>query len=386
MVNVDTRPASIKPNSQRLNYNTSLLPANEQLPYPVTVQRGLLSTLSQQVSECAPAYRYAVIVDGTVFAQHDENLKRGFPSDRTLFLTVPPGEGEKTREQWARLTDALLDWGAGRDTTIVAVGGGVVCDLAGFVAATFMRGVPVVQVPTTLLAMVDASVGGKTGVDTAAGKNLVGAFHNPSAVIVDPNVLATLPLPVFRSGLAEMIKHGVLASELYFDALNRVLPDLSGDNPVHVDVLTELIADSIGIKAQVVIEDEREGGIRQTLNFGHTIAHAIEQQAGYSMLHGDAVAIGMIVEAEISVLLGIADASVVQRVRDAVARAGLPITVPAGLNVEVVLAATYGDKKARGGVARYALPERIGAMTIGDGAWSVGVADEVARTALQRHV
>ena len=385
MVDSDPSRGLGGPNSQDLIVSASMLRANEKLPYPVTVQRGLLSTLSQLVSDCAPAYRYAVIVDSTVFTQHRELFKRGFPSHRTLFLMVPPGEREKTREQWARLTDALLEWGAGRDTTIVAVGGGVVCDLAGFVAATFMRGVPVVQVPTTLLAMVDASVGGKTGVDTAAGKNLVGAFHNPSAVIVDPNVLATLPLPVFRSGLAEMIKHGVLASESYFEALNGALPELSGSTPAHVDALTELIADSIGIKAKVVIEDEREGGIRQTLNFGHTIAHAIEQQAGYDMLHGDAVAIGMIVETEISSLLGIADASVVHRVRDAVARARLPVSVPPGLDLEVVLAATYGDKKARGGVARYALPERIGAMTLGDGAWSVGVSDEIARAALQRH-
>ncbi|MEP6834366.1 MAG: 3-dehydroquinate synthase [Gemmatimonas sp.] len=359
--------------------------ASAQLPYPVMVQRGLLSTLSQHVSDCAPAYRYAVIADATVFAHHGDVLQRGFPSDRTLFLTVPPGEREKTREQWARLTDALLEWGAGRDTTVVAVGGGVVCDLAGFVAATFMRGVPVVQVPTTLLAMVDASVGGKTGVDTAAGKNLVGAFHNPAAVIVDPDVLLTLPLPTFRSGLAEMIKHGVLASESYFEALNLALPELAGETGALAQALPQLIADSIGIKANVVIDDEREGGVRQTLNFGHTIAHAIEQQAGYGMLHGDAVAIGLVVESEIAVQLGIANATVGQRVREAVLRAGLPVKVPSGINLSRVLSATYGDKKARSGVARYALPQRIGAMTPGDGAWSVGVSDEVAGAALKRH-
>lgn len=358
--------------------------ASAQLPYPVVVQRGLLHNLSQHVSDCAPAYRYTVIADATVMSHH-EYLQRGFPADRTLFLTVPPGEREKTREQWARLTDAMLEWGAGRDTTVVAVGGGVVCDLAGFVAATFMRGVPVVQVPTTLLAMVDASVGGKTGVDTAAGKNLVGAFHNPSAVIVDPDVLATLPLPVLRSGLAEMIKHGVLASEAYFNALDAALPQLSGAGAAAAESLPQLIADSIGIKANVVVDDERENGKRQTLNFGHTIAHAIEQQAGFDMLHGDAVAIGMIVEAEISRMLGIADTTVVDRVRTAVERAGLPSAVPAMLDLERVLASTYGDKKARGGIARYALPERIGAMTVGDGAWSVGVPDHTARAALAVH-
>ncbi|MEO7995919.1 MAG: 3-dehydroquinate synthase [Gemmatimonadaceae bacterium] len=355
------------------------------LPYPVMVQRGLLSALSQQVSEVAPAYRYAIIADETVFKHHGEKLRRDFPANRSLFLTVPPGEREKTREQWALLTDKLLEWGAGRDTTIVAVGGGVVCDLAGFVAATFMRGVPVVQVPTTLLAMVDASVGGKTGVDTAAGKNLVGAFHNPSAVFVDPDVLVTLPLPVFRSGLAEMIKHGVLASESYFDALNVSLDELAGDRAAFTDSLPQLIADSIAIKAAVVIRDEREGGIRQTLNFGHTIAHAIEQQVGYDMLHGDAVAIGMIVEAEIAVRLGIANENIVTRIRDAVSKAGLPTHVPSAVSLDAVLASTYGDKKARSGVARYSLPTRIGEMTIGDGAWSVGVSDDTTLAALRSH-
>ncbi|MDQ6611449.1 MAG: 3-dehydroquinate synthase, partial [Gemmatimonadota bacterium] len=254
------------------------------LAYPVFVQRGLLASLAQQVFAVAPAHRFAIIADSTVAAHHDALLRANFPSNRTLLLTVPPGEREKTREQWSSLTDAMLSWGAGRDTTVVAVGGGVVCDLAGFVAATFMRGVRVVQVPTTLLAMVDASVGGKTGVDTAAGKNLVGAFHNPSAVLIDPDVLQTLPLAVFRSGIAEMIKHGVLASASYFDSLVSALPELTGKSPARSAALPGLIAESIHIKAAVVAADERETGVRQTLNFGHTIAHAIEQDLGYDML------------------------------------------------------------------------------------------------------
>jgi 3-dehydroquinate synthase len=303
----------------------------------------------------------------------------------SLVLTVSPGEREKTRERWASLTDALLAWGAGRDTTIIAVGGGVVCDLAGFVAATFMRGVPVVQVPTTLLAMVDASVGGKTGVDTVAGKNLVGAFHNPSAVIVDPDVLSTLPAPVFRSGIAEMIKHGVLASADYFEALGRALPALSSSNGAHVDALPTLIADSIAIKAAIVSEDHRERGRRQTLNFGHTIAHAIEQQAGFDMLHGDAVAIGMVVESQISELLGLAARGLSERVREAVARAGLPVAVPSKLSIDAIVAGTHGDKKARAGESRYAIPTAIGTMAEGDGRWSVAVPDAVAREALQAH-
>lgn len=358
---------------------------NPVLPYDIHVERGLLNTLAAHVSEAAPAHRYGVIVDATVISLHGEKIRRGFPSDRTLFLTVPPGEREKSREKWALLTDRLLEWGAGRDTTIVAVGGGVVCDLAGFVAATFMRGVPVVQVPTTLLAMVDASVGGKTGVDTASGKNLVGAFHNPSAVIIDPDVLTTLPPRVFRSGLAEMIKHGVLASERYFDDLERSLPQLAGVDGAHTETLPSLIAESVAIKSAVVARDEREGGLRQTLNLGHTIAHAIELQFDYEMLHGDAVAIGMVIEAEIAEQKGIAQAGTVSAIKRAVAKAGLPSTVPSSVDLDQLLAATVGDKKSRGGFARYSLPKRIGEMSMGDGAWSVAIAAEDALGALRAH-
>jgi 3-dehydroquinate synthase len=355
------------------------------LPYPVHVQRGLLPALSQHVSEAAPAHRYGVVVDETVLTLHEDKLRNGFPSDRTLFLTVPPGEREKSRERWASLTDELLYWGAGRDTTIVAIGGGVVCDLAGFVAATFMRGIPVVQVPTTLLAMVDASVGGKTGVDTNAGKNLVGAFHNPSAVVIDPDVLTTLPLQAFRSGLAEMIKHGVLASHDYFDALERALPALAASNGANAEMLPSLIAQSVAIKAAVVARDERESGLRQTLNFGHTIAHAIELQFDYNMLHGDAVAIGMIVEADIAERAGIASAGTVAIIHRAVTAAGLPNAVPASVNHGHIIAATHGDKKSRAGFARYALPTRIGEMTAGDGAWSVAIDDDIVAEALRAH-
>lgn len=360
-------------------------PNGASLSYPIHIDRGLLLSLSQLVSDAAPAHRYGIIIDDNVLARHGDKLRTTFPADRTRMFCVPPGEREKSRERWAQLTDALLEWGAGRDTTVVAVGGGVVCDLGGFVAATFMRGVPVVQVPTTLLAMVDASVGGKTGVDTAAGKNLVGAFHNPSAVVIDPDVLTTLPAPVFRSGLAEMIKHGVLASRKYFDSLDVELPNLAGENGARTEALTQLIADSVRIKASVVSRDEREGGLRQVLNFGHTIAHAIELQFDYSMLHGDAVAIGMVVEAEIAERAGMADVGTVAAIRAAAKRALLPISVPASVDLESVIAATHGDKKSRGGFARYALPLRIGEMATGDGAWSVAVDDDLVRQALVAH-
>ncbi|MEP6765446.1 MAG: 3-dehydroquinate synthase [Gemmatimonadaceae bacterium] len=350
--------------------------------YPVYVNRGLLGQLALILREHTQAHRYAIIADATVATHHAIRV-RSEPNDSLdMVVTVPPGEVEKTRARWSSITDELLARGFGRDTVIIALGGGVVCDLAGFVAATYMRGIPIVQVPTTLLAMVDASIGGKTGVDTTQGKNLVGAFHNPTIVVVDPDLLKTLPLPVFRSGLAEMIKHGAIRSAKYFDDMVNALPELAGDNPISCAALPALIAESIRIKASVVATDERESGLRQVLNFGHTIAHAIEQNAGYEMLHGDAVAIGMVVESEIAERINLCEQGTSARIIDAVTRAGLPSTVPANQSIEAIIASTYGDKKARAGSARYALPSRIGAMAAADTGWSVAVPDDITTAAL----
>lgn len=323
----------------------------------------------------------AIISDEAVAAHHAAAVLAQCPAGATRLFTIPPGEQEKTRERWAQLTDALIAWGAGRDTAVIALGGGVVGDLAGFVAATYMRGLPVVQVPTTLLAMVDASVGGKTAVDTPAGKNLVGAFHNPAAVVIDPAVLATLPAPILRSGLAEMLKHGIIADASYFDQILLALPDILSQGAA-APGFAQLIAGSVHIKADVVAEDTREGGLRQILNFGHTIAHAIEKVQRYDMLHGDAVAMGMIAEARLAEASGLAGTGLARSVRDAVQRAGLPVALPAGIDTEAVVAETHGDKKARGGAARYALPRAIGEMEPAEGRWAVPVDDAVVRAVL----
>jgi 3-dehydroquinate synthase len=360
------------------------LPAALHLPlaYPVFCEAGTFARVGDIARQVAPSHRIAIISDDTVAQQHGAALLAQCPSDSTRLFTMPPGEQEKTRERWAQLTDALLAWGAGRDTTVVALGGGVVGDLAGFVAATFMRGLPVVQVPTTLLAMVDASVGGKTAVDTPAGKNLVGAFHNPAAVVIDPSVLGTLPPAVLRSGLAEMLKHGIIADASYFDQLLQFLPEFA-EHGAAAPHFAALIASSVRIKAEVVAEDTREGGLRQILNFGHTIAHAIEKVQRYDMLHGDAVAMGMVTEARLAEQIGLAGAGLATAVRDAVTRAGLPTQLPAGISVDTVIAATHGDKKTRGGAARYALPRGIGEMEAAEGRWAVPVDDDLVRTALR---
>jgi 3-dehydroquinate synthase len=349
--------------------------------YEVIVAPGALHDAGAIIARAAPAHHYAVVSDPNVAPLYVERVRASLadaaPGATMSLLLVPPGEEHKTRELWAHLTDELLASGAGRDTTIVALGGGVVGDLAGFVAATYMRGIPVVQLPTTLLAMVDASVGGKTGVDTPAGKNLVGAFHPPSAVIADPDTLASLPAPELRSGSAEMIKHGVVADARYFDEVAAVLPRLAADDTGIPGELTALIARSVEIKAEVVAADEREQGRRKILNFGHTLGHAIETASGYRLLHGEAIAIGMALESEIAERIGVAEAGTAMRVRAALTAGGLPVVVPLGIDPVEILAATRSDKKARGGRVEYALPAGIGTMAGAESAWGLAVADDI---------
>lgn len=349
----------------------------EVAAYEVTIGAGVLATVGEIASRTAPAHRYAIISDSNVAPLYAERVRLSFGDARTSVHVVPAGEKHKTREQWAALTDELLAAGAGRDTTVIAVGGGVVGDLAGFVAATFMRGVPVVQVPTTLLAMVDASVGGKTGVDTPHGKNLVGAFHPPAAVVADVELLGTLPPRELRAGLAEVVKHAVIADEKLFDRLAAEMPVLTR---APWEEWVRIVGDNVAIKAGIVAEDEREGGRRKVLNLGHTLGHAVEHASGYSLLHGEAVAIGMVLECTLAEEIGVAQAGTAARVRAALEAAGLSTALPSGLSPAAILAATHADKKARGGEVEYALPVRIGMMAGADSGWSVRVPDEdVAR-------
>ncbi len=348
--------------------------------YAVQIGRGLRHQFAAHVTMAAPAYRYAVISDAQVAPLYSDALVEALRAyGQTSLHVIPAGEAHKTRDTWARLTDGLLDAGCARDTTIVALGGGVVGDLAGFVAATYMRGVPVVQIPTTLLAMIDASLGGKTGVDTHAGKNLVGAFHAPSAVLVDVETLTTLPAEHLRAGLAEAIKHGVIADASYFAALDASLEDILAGDPART---LDAVARSVEIKLEVVRADEREHGRRKTLNFGHTIGHAIELASGFALLHGECVGIGMVLEARIAERLGVAGHGTAGAIEHILARAQLPLSRPPALDAEAVLAATRLDKKSRAGAVEYALPVRIGAMADADMTWAVRVDDAVVREVL----
>jgi 3-dehydroquinate synthase len=304
------------------------------------------------------------------------NVKASFAPTTIDEVTISAGESHKTRETWATITDALLKAGLGRDSTIIALGGGVVGDIAGFVAATYMRGVPVVQVPTTLVAMVDAAIGGKTGVDTPAGKNLVGCFHMPAAVLIDPEVLATLPLRELRAGFAEVIKCGVVADTAYFELVRSAMPQvLLG--ALESDRLTPLIVGGVEIKVRVVSEDEREAGLRKILNFGHTIGHAVEKTTGYSLLHGEAVAIGMALESELAEKIGVAEPGTAAKIQETLRIADLPTKLPPECSAQLMLDAMRSDKKGREGQIRFALPSRIGAMAKVGSDWSVPVADEL---------
>ena len=364
------------------------------LGYRIVVGPWLLEQVGRIAAEVAPAHVYAVITDehvGPVAApQVVGSLRHYAPHARVILQGVAPGEATKTRAAWQALTDWLLGERCGRDTTIIALGGGVVGDLAGFVAATFMRGIPVVQVPTSLLAMVDASVGGKVGVDTEHGKNLVGAFHQPAAVVIDPTVLQTLPPHEFRTGMAEVIKHGVIADAGYFDqgvSTARAVLDVA---PGQVDwtspALTALVRDSVRIKASIVAQDPREapGGIRQSLNFGHTIGHAIEGLMDFRLPHGHAVSIGMVLESALGEQLGVTAPGTTEAIRSRVASLGLPTDLPSDLAVADVAAACRRDKKARGGKAVFSLPARVGAMALSAHGHGVSVELSAIVSALSR--
>ena len=306
----------------------------------------------------------------------------GLGKDVADLLTIPAGETNKTRDTWARLTDQMLAKGYGRDSAVIALGGGVVGDLAGFVAGTFMRGVPVVQVPTTLMAMVDASIGGKTAVDTPAGKNLVGVFHFPAAVLIDPQVLATLPLREMRAGFAEIVKHGVIANEPYLREVAGSASELLSDSGPDSDTMLSVIVRSIEIKAEIVSRDEREDGLRKSLNFGHTIGHAVELVSDYSLLHGEAVAIGMALEGRLAERIGVAQAGTADAITNALRAAGLPTDLPQSFDRDAVLEAMRSDKKGRSGKIQFALPRRIGEMAGAETGWTVTVGDDQLREVL----
>jgi 3-dehydroquinate synthase len=340
--------------------------------YPVYVQPGVLAQLPRLTERHLAGRRIAMLADETVSQLYLQD-RLGSAHWKCETLTFPAGERSKTREAWALLTDSLLERGFGRDSGIIALGGGVAGDLAGFVASTYLRGVPYLQVPTTLLAMVDASVGGKTGVDTAKGKNLVGSFHPPAAVIADPQTLVTLPERDYRAGLAEAVKHGLIADRDYFEWIEKHSSELARRDG---GALTRLVRRSVEIKAEVVSQDEREAGRRAILNAGHTIAHALEQVSRYEMPHGEAVAVGLVLESRLAEHLGVTEPGLQPRLALLLSRLQLPVALPPGIDLQALVGSMLADKKNRAGEIHFALPASVGRMSETEG-WTTAVPERV---------
>ena len=294
--------------------------------YPILIGAGLIASAAAYLTQNLPGARFAIVADEAVKA-YAEALQRGL-SERGLLLgapiTVPSGEASKSFAEFERVSTSLLDLGLERDNAVIAVGGGVIGDLTGFAAACVKRGVRFVQVPTTLLAQVDSSVGGKTGIDTAHGKNLIGAFHQPSLVLADLDTLKTLPPRQFRSGYAEIVKYGALGDAGFFRWLEQNAESVFEQEP---DDLTYAIETSCRMKAEIVSRDEREAGDRALLNLGHTFGHAVEAWAGYSgeVLHGEAIALGMVLAGEFSFRQGLCGSQVASRLRAHLTEFGLPV-------------------------------------------------------------
>ncbi|MDX9874058.1 MAG: 3-dehydroquinate synthase [Spongiibacteraceae bacterium] len=330
--------------------------------YPIHIGGGLM----QQGDLLRPFLRgrqVCIVSNETVAPLYLERLRAALPAEASVLdVILPDGEQYKNLQQLNTLFDALLEARHNRTTTLIALGGGVVGDMTGFGAACYQRGVDFIQVPTTLLAQVDSSVGGKTGVNHPLGKNMIGAFHQPRCVLIDTDVLDTLPSREFSAGLAEVIKYGLICNEPFYRWLQQNLDGLVARDKV---LLAEAIYRSCEDKARVVAADEREGGLRAILNLGHTFGHAIETAQGYGQwLHGEAVAVGMLMAADLSARLGWLAQSDVAELRELLGRAGLPVSRPADMTVEQFLQLMAVDKKVLDGQLRLVLLKALGEAVV----------------------
>lgn len=334
--------------------------------YPIFVGTSILNRIGELLKSYAKSTKSLLVTD--TFVNHRyaalvlESLKdAGF---NVAIIDVPVGEESKSLEQFARIQDSLVENQLDRGSTLIALGGGVIGDLGGFAAAVYMRGIAYVQVPTTLQAQVDASVGGKTAINHPKGKNLIGAFHQPKLVLIDVDTLKTLPQQDIRAGLIEVIKMGVIRDEPLFEMVEENLDAILN---LDAETLIEMIACACANKADIVAKDEKESGLRMVLNYGHTFGHALEALTHYKKYrHGEAVSIGMNCAARLAVNLGMFSATDFERQRELLNRAKLPLTFPSALSAEAICGTMSLDKKAFGGKLRLILPTRIGEVVIRD--------------------
>lgn len=335
--------------------------------YLIRIQPGLMKGIGPLLRDQGLAKRYGVIADERVAALYASSLvdSLGQAGISSKLFTFPAGEASKHLATVADLASRLAQAGFDRHDGLIALGGGVTGDITGFLAGIYMRGIPFVQVPTTLLSQVDSSVGGKTGVDLPEGKNLVGVFLQPRAVFIDPGVLHTLPRAEFLGGLAEVIKYGVIRDEGFFAMLERERKNILALSPAP---LIETIARCCAIKAAVVEEDEREGGVRRILNFGHTIGHAVEAASGFALSHGFAVSMGMVAAARLAVRTNLLTSSEAQRLEDMLRAYGLPVEIPRECTRDWAHLRTLllADKKTVGGRIFFVLPRKIGEVVVTD--------------------
>jgi len=336
--------------------------------YEIAIAPGSLDQLGEQMSKLNLGKKVLLVSNPVIFKHYGAVAiaaltKTGF---EVTNYNLPPGERYKTLNSIQKLYDVALENRLERSSTIVALGGGVIGDMAGFAAATWLRGINLVQVPTSLLAMVDSSVGGKTGVNHPKGKNLIGAFYQPRFVLIDPEVLKTLPTREFKAGMAEVIKYGVIWDEELFTQLaaSKHLDQLRYIKP---EMIEYIITRSCQAKADVVSQDEKEAGLRAILNYGHTIGHAIESVTGYNLLkHGEAVGIGMVAAGQIAVELGLWQKEDTERQNSLIQKTGLPSQLPSGLDIQAIIDALQLDKKVKSGKVRFVLPTQIGAVKVTD--------------------
>ncbi|MGO4879360.1 MAG: 3-dehydroquinate synthase [Bryobacteraceae bacterium] len=342
-------------------------------PYDVIVERGILERAGRYLPD--PAGKIFVVSTEDVWHYQCARLEQGFAGIPHEVLFLPGGEDQKRLEPVERLAEEMVRLGGDRTSVVVAFGGGIVTDMAGFLAAIFMRGIPLLNLPTTLLAQVDAAIGGKTGVNLVSGKNLIGSFHQPRAVLIDPVVLDTLPDREYRAGLYEILKAGVIRSEPLFRFLAERSADVLARDAEAVD---RIIAESVEIKAQVVSADEREGGLRRILNFGHTFGHALEAETGYiRFLHGEAVAFGMRAAVYLAQMTGHLSAEDTVDILESVRLYG-PIPSLKGISADRLLARLASDKKTIRGKVHFVLPVRIGEVQV----VSI-IGDEIALAAIR---
>ncbi len=332
--------------------------------YDICIGSDILMQTGSQLKEAGFSDKLVIITDPTVKSLYGDTLEQSLTSEgfAVIILEVPEGEEQKSLETTGRLYHELSSFHAERTTPILALGGGVIGDLTGFVAATYLRGVPLIQIPTTLLAQVDSSIGGKVAVNHGQLKNKIGAFYQPKLVISDISVLKTLPTRELSDGLAEIIKYAVIGDKDLFTYLEGNMDEIKS---LDATVLEEIIFKSAKIKAEVVEKDEKDFGLRHILNYGHTVGHAIESASDFKVRHGEAVAIGMLAAARISNRLGILDQNELTRLKGGIQRAGLPTEIPS-LKVKEIIQAMEHDKKILGGKIRFVLLKSIGDVFITD--------------------